>query len=159
MRKLKKTNATRLLEKLNIGYEIIEYRVNINDLSAEFVSEQTGIPLNQIFKTLVAYGDKTGELIACIPGDKELNLKNFASVSKNKKVNLIPIKDINKKTGYIRGGVSPLGLKHPYPLYIDQSALSYQFILISAGLRGLQIKINPKDLINICQMKIELLTN
>lgn len=155
---MKKTNATRLLDKLNIGYEIIKYKVNIDDLSAEHVSEQTGIPLNQIFKTLVVYGDKTGEIIACIPGDKELNLKNIAIVSGNKKVSMVPAKDINKKTGYIRGGVSPLGLKHPYPSYIDQSAFKYQLILISAGLRGLQIEINPKDLISVCQMKIEALT-
>jgi Cys-tRNA(Pro)/Cys-tRNA(Cys) deacylase len=107
---------------------------------------------------LVAQGDKTGEMVACVPGDKELNLKKFASVSGNKKVNLIPVKDINKKTGYIRGGVSPIGLKYSYPLYIDHSALQHQFILISAGLRGLQIKINPQDLIVICQMKVESLT-
>jgi len=156
--KLKKTNATRILDKLNIEYQIIEYQVNASDLSAEHVSRETGIPLCQIFKTLVAYGDKTGEMVACVPGDKELNLKKFASVTENKKVNLIPVKDINKKTGYIRGGVSPIGLKHSYPLYIDHSALQYQFILISAGLRGLQIKIDPKKLVANFQMKIESIT-
>lgn len=158
MEKLNKTNATRLLDKLNIDHQIIGYQVDISDLSAEHVSRETGIPLSQIFKTLVAHGDKTGELVACVPGDKELNLKKFANVSGNKKVNLIPVKDINKKTGYIRGGVSPVGLKHPYPLYIDPTALQHQFILISAGLRGLQIKINPQDLIALCQMKVESLT-
>jgi Cys-tRNA(Pro)/Cys-tRNA(Cys) deacylase len=155
---LKKTNATRILDKLKINYQIIEYKVDMADLSAEHVSRETGISLSQIFKTLVAQGDKTGEMVACVPGDKELNLKKFASVSGNKKVNLIPVKDINKKTGYIRGGVSPIGLKYSYPLYIDHSALQHQFILISAGLRGLQIKINPQDLIVICQMKVESLT-
>lgn len=155
---MKKTNATRILDKLKINYQIIEYKVDMADLSAEHVSRETGIPLSQIFKTLVAQGDKTGEMVACVPGDKELNLKKFASVSGNKKVNLIPVKDINKKTGYIRGGVSPIGLKYSYPLYIDHSALQHQFILISAGLRGLQIKINPQDLIAICQMKVESLT-
>lgn len=155
---MKKTNTTRILDKLKINYQIIEYKVDMADLSAEHVSRETGISLSQIFKTLVAQGDKTGEMVACVPGDKELNLKKFASVSGNKKVNLIPVKDINKKTGYIRGGVSPIGLKHSYPLYIDHSALQHQFILISAGLRGLQIKINPQDLIVICQMKVESLT-
>ncbi len=155
---MKKTNATRILDKLKINYQIIEYKVDMADLSAEHVSRETGISLSQIFKTLVAQGDKTGEMVACVPGDKELNLKKFASVSGNKKVNLIPVKDINKKTGYIRGGVSPIGLKYSYPLYIDHSALQHQFILISAGLRGLQIKINPQDLIVICQMKVESLT-
>jgi len=155
---LKKTNATRILDKLKIDYQIIEYQVDMSDLSAEHVSRDIGIPLGQIFKTLVAQGDKTGEMVACVPGDKELNLKKFASVSGNKKVNLIPVKDINKKTGYIRGGVSPIGLKHPYALYIDLSALNYQFILISAGLRGLQIKIDPETLIANFQMKVESLT-
>jgi Cys-tRNA(Pro)/Cys-tRNA(Cys) deacylase len=155
---LKKTNATRILDKLRVSYQIIEYRVDISDLTAEHVFRETGIPLTQIFKTLVAEGDKTGEIVACVPGDKELNLKKIASVSGNKKINLIPVKDINKKTGYIRGGVSPIGLKHSYPLYIDHSALQYHFILISAGLRGLQIKINPQQLIVSCNMKVESLT-
>ncbi len=155
---MKKTNATRLLDKLNIDYQIVEYPVDSTDLSARHVSRETGIPLAQIFKTLVARGDKTGEMVACVPGDSELNMKKFAQISGNKKVQLIPIREINKQTGYIRGGVSPLGLKHSYPLYIDRTALQYQFILISAGLRGLQIKINPQDLIAACQMKVESLT-
>jgi Cys-tRNA(Pro)/Cys-tRNA(Cys) deacylase len=155
---LKKTNATRLLDKLNIDYQIVEYPVDSTDLSARHVSRETGIPLAQIFKTLVARGDKTGEMVACVPGDSELNMKKFAQISGNKKVQLIPTREINKQTGYIRGGVSPLGLKHSYPLYIDRTALQYQFILISAGLRGLQIKINPQDLIAACQMKVESLT-
>ena len=155
---MKKTNATRLLDKLNIDYQIVEYPVDSADLSAGHVSRETGIPLGQIFKTLVARGDKTGEVVACVPGDSELNMKKFAQISGNKKVQLIPTKEINKQTGYIRGGVSPLGLKHPYPLTIDRTALQCQFILISAGLRGLQIKINPQDLIAVCQMKVESLT-
>ena len=155
---MKKTNAMRLLDKLNIDYEGIEYKVNPDDLSAEHVSRDTGIPLARIFKTLVAFGEDTGEIIACIPGNAELNLKKLAQVSNNKKVILVPVKEINKKTGYIRGGVSPLGLKYPYPLYIDQSALKYDFILISAGQRGLQIKIKPDDLISACQMKSDTLT-
>ena len=156
---MKKTNATRMLDKLNIDYQVIEYQVNTADLSAEHVSRETGTPLGQIFKTLVAYGDKTGELVACVPGDSELNLKIFAQISGNKKVVMIPAIEINKKTGYIRGGVSPIGLKHSYPLYIDRSALHYKFILISAGLRGLQIKINPREFIASFNIKVESLTH
>jgi len=156
---MKKTNATRMLDKLNIDYQIISYQVNPDDLSAEHVSKYTCIPLNQIYKTLVACGDKTGEIIACVPGDTELDLKKLAKISGNKKVYLIPVKEINKKTGYIRGGVSPLGLKHPYPLYIDQSVLRHKFILISAGLQGLQIKIVPQELINTCNMEVALITS
>jgi len=96
-------------------------------------------------------------MVACVPGNSELNLKTLARISGNKKVQLIPTKEINKRTGYIRGSVSPLGLKYSYPLYIDRSALQHQFILISAGLRGLQIKINPQDLITACHMKVESL--
>ncbi len=154
----KKTNAVRLLDQQNIDYQMIDYQVKSDDLSAEHVSRETGIPLSQIFKTLVAWGDKTGGMVACVPGDAELNLKTFANISGNKKVQLIPTKEINQRTGYIRGGVSPLGLKHPYPLYIDQSALQYQFILISAGLRGLQIKINPQDFIVTFHIQVGLLT-
>jgi len=155
---MKKTNAMRLLDKLNIAYEVIDYKVNPDNLSAEHVSRDTGIPLNKIFKTLVAFGENTREIIACIPGNAELNLKRLAQESNNKKVFLIPVKDINKKTGYLRGGVSPLALKHPYPIYIDQSCLQHDFILISAGQRGLQIKIKPNDLISSCQMEVKSLT-
>ena len=156
---MKKTNATRLLDKLNIDYQIISYQVNPDDLSAEHVSRDTDVPLNKIFKTLVVCGNQGGEIVVCIPGDAELDLKKLAQISGNKKVYLIPVKEINKKTGYIRGGVSPLGLKHPYPLYIDQSALEHKFILISAGLRGLQIKISPQELINTCNMEVALITS
>ena len=156
---MKKTNAIRLLDKFNIEYQIISYQVNPDDLSAEHVSRDTCVPLNQIFKTLVACGNQSGEIVACVPGDAELDLKKLAQISGNKKVYLIPVKEINKKTGYIRGGVSPLGLKQPYPIYIDQSALEHKFILISAGLRGLQIKIDPQKLITTCNMEVGLLTS
>ncbi|MBN2395355.1 MAG: Cys-tRNA(Pro) deacylase [Candidatus Atribacteria bacterium] len=153
MEKFAKTNAMRLLDQSNIHYGIISYHVNPTDLSAEHVSQETGVPLNQIFKTLVAQGDKTGELVACVSGNAELDLKKFANLSGNKRIALIPVSEIQKKTGYLRGGVSPIGMKHAYPLYIDQSALQHPFILVSAGLRGLQIKIKPQDLVDICQMK------
>jgi len=156
---MKKTNATRLLDKLNIDYQIIAYKVDPNDLSAEHVSKDTGIPLKQIFKTLLVNGDKSGEMITCIPGDAELDLKKIAQITGNKKIHLVPVKDINKKTGYIRGGVSPLGLKYTYSQYIDKSSLQHDFILVSAGLRGLQIKIRPQDLISACNMNIESLVS
>ncbi len=155
---MKKTNATRLLDRLNIDYEFLSYQVNPDDLSAEHVSREVGVPLNQVFKTLVARGDKTGEIVACIPGDAELDLKKLAQISLNKKVHLVPVKEINRLTGYVRGGVSPLGLKHAYTMYIDKTALQYPFILVSAGLRGWQIKINPRDLITVCSMQVVLLT-
>ena len=156
--KVKKTNATRLLDQLKIDYRIMAYHVNLTDLSAEYVAREVGVPLNQVFKTLVARGDRTGEVVVCVPGDAELDLKKLAQQSGNKKVHLIPVKEINQKTGYVRGGVSPLGLKHAYPLYIDRSALQFPFILISAGLRGLQIKIDPRGLITACSMQVGLLT-
>ena len=100
---IKKTNATRLLDKLNIDYQIVTYQVNPADLSAEHVSREVGVPIKQVFKTLVSLGDKTGELVACIPGDSELNLKAFATLSGNKKVHLIPVKEINKQPDIFEG--------------------------------------------------------
>jgi len=144
---MKKTNAARVLDRLKIPYEILEYEVDEHDLSAENVARKIGKPLEQIFKTLVLRGDKTGILIACIPGGVELNLKAIASISGNKKVALIHLKEIKSLTGYIRGGVSPLGMKKRYPTYIDESAFQFPYILVSAGVRGLQLKINPNDLL------------
>jgi len=144
---MKKTNAARALDKLRIPYELLEYEVDEYDLSAENVARKIGKPLEQIFKTLVLRGDKTGILIACIPGGVELNLKAIASISGNKKAALIHLKEIKSLTGYIRGGVSPLGIKKRYPTYIDESAFQFPYILVSAGVRGLQLKINPNDLL------------
>lgn len=144
---MKKTNAARILDGLKISYELREYEVDENDLSAENVANKVRLPLEQVFKTLVARGDKTGVILTCIPGDVELDLKATAVLSGNKRVELVAMKEIQQLTGYIRGGVSPLGTKKKYPLYIDESALAYEVISISAGMRGMQIFINPNDLI------------
>jgi len=147
-----KTNAARFLEKLKIPYELWEYKVNEADLSAEHAAREMGQPLEQVFKTLVIRGDKTGILVASIPGGAELDLKALASLSGNKKVVLVHLKEIKALTGYIRGGVSPLGMKRNYPIYIDECAFQFPFILISAGVRGKQLKINPNDLLKSSQL-------
>ncbi|SNS03427.1 Cys-tRNA(Pro)/Cys-tRNA(Cys) deacylase [Anaerovirgula multivorans] len=146
---MKKTNAARILDKYKIIYELREYEVDKTDLSAENAALKVGIPLEQVFKTLVARGDKTGVIIACVPGGAELNLKKAASISGNKKVELVPLKEVQQLTGYIRGGVSPIGMKKNYPTYIDSSALQFPNIMISAGVRGCQILINPNDLLKV----------
>ncbi len=147
MRFLKKTNAARLLDKAKISYELHEYQVDENDLSAENVALKVGLPLSQVFKTLVVRGDKTGILMACIPGTAELDLKSLATASGNRKVEMVPQKEIQPLTGYIRGGVSPIGAKKTYPVYLDATAGNFPIISISAGTRGCQIFMQPLDLI------------
>ena len=144
--RMKKTNAARILDGLKMDYKLCEYEVDENDLSAETVAKKVNLPLDQVFKTLVARGDKTGVLLACIPGDLELDLKAVAEISGNKKVEMVPLKEVQPLTGYIRGGVSPIGTKKPYPVYLDESALQFSLISISAGARGLQLFVDPKIL-------------
>jgi Cys-tRNA(Pro)/Cys-tRNA(Cys) deacylase len=154
---MKKTNTARLLDSLKIDYKISEYEIDESDLSAESVAKKVGLPPEQIFKTLVARGDKTGVLMTCIPGNAELDLKAIASISGNKKVEMVHVKEIQQLTGYIRGGVSPIGSKKSYPIFLDESAMKLPFISISAGQRGIQIFISPGDLIkalNITLCKI-----
>jgi Cys-tRNA(Pro)/Cys-tRNA(Cys) deacylase len=143
---LKKTNAARLLDGLGVHYELKEYEVDENDLSAETVAGKIGLPLEQVFKTLVVNGDRTGVLLACIPAAGELDLKVLAASSGNKRAEMVPLKDVLGLTGYVRGGVSPIGTKKPYRVYLDESAYSCPFISISAGIRGMQIFINAQDL-------------
>ena len=149
---MKKTNASRILDKLKILYEILEYKVDEQNLGAENAARKMGQPLKQVFKTLVIRGDKSEILVACIPGGTELNLKALASISGNKKIAMVHLKEIKSLTGYIRGGVSPLGIKKNYPTYIDESAFQFPFIIFSAGLRGLQLKVNPYDLLKAIQL-------
>jgi Cys-tRNA(Pro)/Cys-tRNA(Cys) deacylase len=151
---LKKTNVARILDGLKITYELREYKVDENDLSAENVAKKIDVPLAQVFKTLVVCGDKTGALLACIPGAAELDLKALAAVSGNKKVDMVPLKDVQKLTGYIRGGVSPLGTKKQYAIYIDNSMMSWPYISISAGIRGCQILVSPNDLVSATKGEI-----
>lgn len=151
---MKKTNAARILDGLKISYEMREYQVDENHLSAESVAEKIKVPLDQVFKTLVVCGDKTGVLLACLPGGLELDLKALAMMSGNKKVDMVPLKDVQKLTGYVRGGVSPLGTRKQYDLYIDESVMLWTYVSISAGIRGCQILIAPTDLVNAVNGKI-----
>lgn len=144
-----KTNAVRQLDQNKIPYELREYTVDESDLSAGTVADKINFPLPQVYKTLVARGDKTGVMLACIPGDKELNLKALASLSGNKKAEVVPLKDVQPLTGYIRGGVSPLGLKKKYPFFLEEVALSFDRISISAGVRGCQVLLNPAHLVSV----------
>lgn len=147
MTKINKTNAARLLDKAGIKYELIPYVVDEKDLSAVHVAEQLKEPIEMVFKTLVLHGDKTGYFVAVIPGDKEVNLKMAAKVSGNKNCDMIPMKDLLSVAGYIRGACSPVGMKKLYPTYIHETALEHEYIYVSAGQRGLQLKVNPKELI------------
>ena len=144
-----KTNAARLLDAAGIHYELREYKVDENDLSAPHVAEMVGMPPEQVFKTLVARGDRTGVLLASIPANAELNLKSLAGASGNKKVELVAVKEVLGLTGYIRGGVSPLGAKKPYPFYLEETADLWDGISVSAGIRGCQILLAPGDLVRV----------
>src|SRR5580700_8278290 len=144
-----KTNAARLLDSAGIHYELREYQVDENDLSAPHVAAAIGLPAEQVFKTLVARGDRTGVLLACLPGSTELNLKSLAKASGNKTVELAAVKEIQNLTGYIRGGVSPIGTKKPYPVYLDDSASQWPAIAVSAGIRGCQLVLAPGDLVRV----------
>lgn len=145
--KVNKTNAARLLDKAKIAYELIPYEVDENDLAATHVAEQLGEDIAQVFKTLVLRGDKQGIFVCVIPGDKEVDLKLAAKISGNKSAEMIAMKELLPTTGYIRGGCSPIGMMKPFPIYIQQECLDYDYIFISAGVRGLQIKIAPRELI------------
>lgn len=146
--KISKTNVARLLDKAKIKYELIPYEVDENDLSAIHVAASLGEDIEQVFKTLVLHGDKSGYFVCVIPGEHEIDLKMAAKVSGNKKCDLIPMKELLPLTGYIRGGCSPIGMKKHFPTFIHQSCMNYSHIYVSAGIRGLQIKIAPSDLIN-----------
>jgi Cys-tRNA(Pro)/Cys-tRNA(Cys) deacylase len=143
---MKKTNAARFLDSLGIAYALRDYVVDESDLSAENVAAKIGLPLAQVFKTLVTRGDKTGIMLAVVPGSRELNLHTLAAVTGNKRVAMVELKEVLPLTGYLRGGVSPIGTKKPYPVYLDASALAHPVIAVSAGLRGLQCLLAPADL-------------
>ncbi|HIW20769.1 MAG TPA: Cys-tRNA(Pro) deacylase [Candidatus Dorea intestinavium] len=144
--KNKKTNAARILDRMNITYKLLEYEVDENNLDAVHVAHTAGIEPEKVFKTLCMKGDKTGVLFACLSGNNEVDLKALARLSGNKKVEMVHLKEVLTLTGYIRGGVSPLGAKKNFPVFLDQQAFLYEEISISAGMRGLQILLNPRDL-------------
>lgn len=142
-----KTNVIRSLEQHNIGFETRIYDVDENDLSGTMVAVKIGLPCDQVFKTLVARGDKTGVVLACVPVSGSLDLKKLAAVSGNKKVEMVPLSEVLSLTGYIRGGVSPIGTRRVYPVYIDETAVLWPTISISAGQRGVQVILTPSDLV------------
>ena len=144
--KIAKTNAARLLDKAKVSYELIPYEVDENDLSAIHVAASLGENIEQVFKTLVLHGDKTGHFVCVIPGEHEVDLKLAAKVSGNKKCDLIPMKELLPLTGYIRGGCSPIGMKKSYPTVLDQSAAGLQASLVSAGRIGRQVELSPTEL-------------
>lgn len=144
--KMIKTNAMRILDKAKIKYEAAEYEVNENDLSGVSVAAKVGLDCARVFKTLVAKGDKTGFIVMCIPVDKELDLKKAAVVTKNKKIEMLHVKDLLGVTGYIRGGCSPVGMKKKFPTFFEESCTDFDAIAISAGVRGCQLIINPREL-------------
>lgn len=151
---VKKTNAARLLDQHKISYQLIPYVVDENDLCATHVADQLGEPVEQVFKTLVLHGDKSGFFVCVVPGNQEVDLKKAAKVSGNKNCELIPMKELLPTTGYIRGGCSPIGMKKQFPTYIHQSASVFEHIYISAGIRGVQIRIAPSDLVSICRAEM-----
>lgn len=140
-----KTNAARLLDKLGIAYELKEYEVDPEDLSAETVALKVGMPLERTFKTLVCRGDKNGVCFAIVPGDTELDLKALAKASGDRKADTVPLKEVQPLTGYIRGGVTVLGAKKAYPAFVDATVLDFDRISVSAGVRGTQIFISGAD--------------
>jgi Cys-tRNA(Pro)/Cys-tRNA(Cys) deacylase len=140
-----KTNAVRLLDQLGIAYELREYDVDPEDLAAETVAAKVGLPPEQVFKTLVARGDRNGICMAVIPGNAELDLKALASASGDRRIQLVPVKDLQSLTGYIRGGVTALAGKKDYSVYVDETIQLFEKISISAGVRGLQIVLAPAD--------------
>lgn len=140
-----KTNAVRLLDQLAIRYELREYEVDPEDLAAETVAAKIGLPAQQVFKTLVARGDRNGICLAVIPGDAELDLKALAAASGDRKIQLVPVRELQGLTGYIRGGVTALAAKKDYPVYVDEIIELFDTISISAGIRGMQILMAPPD--------------
>ena len=152
--KINKTNAARLLDKAGVSYELVPYEVDESDLAAQHVAEQLGEPLEKVFKTLVLKGDRTGHFVCVIPGGLEVNLKAAAKVSGNKSCDLIPMKELLATTGYIRGGCSPVGMKKPFPTFFHSTATDFDFIYVSAGVRGLQFKVAPSDLIKLVRAQV-----
>ena len=145
--KINKTNVARLLDKAKVAYELIPYEVDESDLSAVHVAAQLGEDVDRVFKTIVLHGDKTGHFVCVVPGEHEIDLKKAAKVSGNKKCELLPMKELLPVTGYIRGGCSPIGMKKHFPTYLHESAATFDYIYVSAGQRGLQVKLSPQDLL------------
>lgn len=144
-----KTNASRILEHKGINFDLIEYEVDPDNLDVFHVADSLGQDIATVFKTLVLHGDKNGYFVCVIQGDKEVDLKKAAKISGNKKAAMIPMKELLPLTGYIRGGCTAIGMKKNFPVYLDDHAMLHDFIHISAGRRGLQIKLSPKDYVSV----------
>lgn len=153
-----KTNAMRMLDKAKIKYEALEYAYDDNDLSGVTIANSVGLPCEMVFKTLVAKGDKTGPVVMCIPVNKEIDLKKAASVTGNKKVEMIHVKDLLSLTGYIRGGCSPIGMKKKFPTFINKTCENFEKITVSAGIKGCQLLISVDELVNFTEAKLCELT-
>jgi Cys-tRNA(Pro)/Cys-tRNA(Cys) deacylase len=149
-----KTNAARLLDQMGIHYELREYEVDPDDLAAETVAAKIGLPAEQVFKTLVARGDRNGICMAVIPGNAELDLRALAAASGDRKIQLAPVKELQALTGYIRGGVTALAGKKDYPVYVDETIELFDIISISAGMRGLQILLAPSDYLKATRARL-----
>lgn len=154
MAKLQKTNVARILDQKKVAYELIPYVVDENDLGAQHIADQLCEDINQVFKTLVLKGERTGYFVCVVPGNCELDLKKAAKAAGDKKCDLIPMKELLPLTGYIRGGCSPIGMKKHFPTFFHQTCLDFDHIYVSAGQRGLQFRIAPKDLITVSQATV-----
>lgn len=153
-----KTNAMRMLDKAKIKYEALEYSYDDNDLSGVTIANSVGLPCEMVFKTLVAKGDKTGPVVMCIPVDKEIDLKKAASVTGNKKVEMIHVKDLLGLTGYIRGACSPVGMKKKFPTFINKTCENFEKITVSAGIKGCQLLVDVKELVSFTGATLANLT-
>ena len=151
MAKTVKTNAARILDSLGVPYELHEYEVDPDDLAAESVAAKIGMPSEQVFKTLLARGDRNGPCFAVIPGNYELDLKALAKLSGDRKVELVPLKEVQPMTGYIRGGVTVLGAKKEFPVYVDETLELWDVVSVSAGVRGTQVLLAPADYLRIAR--------
>ena len=154
-----KTNAVRLLDQIGIKYELREYEVDESDLTAESVARKVGLPPEQVFKTLVARGDRTAICMAVIPGDSEVNLKSLAEACGDRKIHLVPMKELLALTGYVRGGVTAFAGKKDYPVYVDETIELFEVISVSAGTRGLQILLSPHDYLRVTKGNIAEIAN
>lgn len=155
---ISKTNAARLLDRAKIKYELVPYVVDENDLAATHIADQLNEDIKQVFKTLVLHGERTGYFVCVVPGDDEVDLKKAAKVSGNKKIDLIPMKELLPTTGYIRGGCSPIGMKKSFPTFFHSTCIDFDYIYVSAGIRGLQLKIAPQQLVDFVRGTIADIT-
>ena len=149
-----KTNAMRLLDSAHIKYEPLEYEVDENDLSGLHIAKQLSRDPDSMFKTIVAKGEKNGLLVFCIPVSCEINLKKAAAAADDKRVELLPVKELLANTGYIRGGCSPIGMKKKYRTFIDESCMLFEKITISAGIRGCQLLVNTEELVSFIEAEV-----